>query len=179
MIAKLLRFALKQRFITLLIGLTSDRRRHLVVSTAENRGVSGYLRHAGRRDHALPGPRGRGSGAAGHGPHRARAEQRAQRDRAAVAHHFRTVGGGADVRLRHRRLLRAAGGAGKTARRRAAGRRDADARSAVHADRRVVPVYRRRRRARFDEVAGTAGLGDRDRASCRCRASPTSRRSAG
>ena len=125
MIAKLLRFALHQRFVTIGARPRADRPGRLGLPAAQDRGLSRHLRHPGGGDHALSRARRRRGGTAGHGPHRARAEQRAQRDRAPLAHHLRPLGGGADLRLRHRRLLRAPGGARKTARRDAARRRHA------------------------------------------------------
>ena len=83
-------------------GPRARRPRPLGVQSAEHRSVSGHLRHAGGRHHALPGPRGRRNRAAGLGADRAGAQQRAERDRAALADDLWPVGRGAHVRVRHR-----------------------------------------------------------------------------
>ena len=107
MIAKLLRFALQPALRDDRALPGPDRHGRVQLPATQGRGLSRYFGYPGGGDHALSRPRRRGSGAAGHGAHRARAERRAQRDRAPLAHHLRTLGGGVDLRLRDRRLFRA------------------------------------------------------------------------
>ena len=132
--------------------------RRLGVHAAERRGVPGHLRHAGRRHHAVSGPCGGRDRAAGVGADRAGVERRSERDRAPVAHDLRPVGRRADVRVRHQRLLRAPGGAREAARRDAARRRHAVARSPLDADRRALSVHARRTELRLAATARDRGL---------------------
>src|SRR4030095_11238897 len=61
-------------------------RRLVCLWETQDRSLSRHLRHASRGDLALSGARGGGGRTASYSSDRARAQQRAQRDRAALAH---------------------------------------------------------------------------------------------
>ena len=174
----LLPYALHHRLLTLVLGLGLVAARSLVLPATQDRSLSRHLRHEGRRHHRPSRQRQRGGRAAGHDSDRAGAQQRAARDRATVAHDLRAVGRRADVRRRHRRLLRPAAGPREAPRRRVAGRRHADARAAVDGHQRVLPLRHRGRRATTRWSCASSRTGSSRRASRRCRASRRSSRSA-